>query len=300
MKTKLQTVCAASLAVALLLSIGATIVQAETVGYWRFEGAGYLEDSGPYNLDVTPYTGGTGPSQYTLPATGPGSDFPDPVPQNGYANDYGVGPLTNTSDGYTGADNSVLHFTEGFTIECFFHRTYSYTTHRTVYRQFGVNNMDERSVMFTLAKGDSLYRNSLEIRFSTDGEDWPYVRSYFVDSDLAYEDDKDYYGAVSVDLVNQTLTFYLKNLTDGGELLSATTTCPVSSLHDSSDNFYLGVYHSSTAYSSYPDYLDEIRVSNAALGEADLLINQIPEPSTLALLAAGLIGLMAYAWRKRK
>ena len=28
--------------------------------------------------------------------------------------------------------------------------------------------------------------------------------------------------------------------------------------------------------------------------------NVIPEPSTLALLAAGLIGLLAYAWRKRK
>ena len=26
----------------------------------------------------------------------------------------------------------------------------------------------------------------------------------------------------------------------------------------------------------------------------------VPEPSTLALLAAGLIGLLAYAWRKRK
>ena len=26
----------------------------------------------------------------------------------------------------------------------------------------------------------------------------------------------------------------------------------------------------------------------------------IPEPGTLALLAAGLLGLLAYAWRKRK
>jgi hypothetical protein len=29
-------------------------------------------------------------------------------------------------------------------------------------------------------------------------------------------------------------------------------------------------------------------------------INVVPEPGTLALLAAGLMGLVAYAWRKRK
>jgi hypothetical protein len=30
------------------------------------------------------------------------------------------------------------------------------------------------------------------------------------------------------------------------------------------------------------------------------LTTQTPEPSTLALLATGLVGLLAYAWRKRK
>ncbi len=40
--------------------------------------------------------------------------------------------------------------------------------------------------------------------------------------------------------------------------------------------------------SSYELYADNFR------------IGAIPEPSTLALLASGLIGLLAYAWRKRK
>jgi hypothetical protein len=34
--------------------------------------------------------------------------------------------------------------------------------------------------------------------------------------------------------------------------------------------------------------------------QAFLLLNQVPEPSTLLLAASGLVGLLAYAWRKRK
>jgi hypothetical protein len=49
---------------------------------------------------------------------------------------------------------------------------------------------------------------------------------------------------------------------------------------------------------------DEIRVFTFGAGQfnsADLLINQVvPEPSSVALLAAGMVALAAYAWRKRK
>lgn len=48
------------------------------------------------------------------------------------------------------------------------------------------------------------------------------------------------------------------------------------------------------------------RLSNPAnstheLSKLDnLTITYVPEPGTLALLAAGLVGLLAYAWRKRQ
>ncbi len=35
-------------------------------------------------------------------------------------------------------------------------------------------------------------------------------------------------------------------------------------------------------------------------GGAGMTTVAVPEPSTLALLAAGLAGLLAYAWRKRR
>ncbi len=53
-----------------------------------------------------------------------------------------------------------------------------------------------------------------------------------------------------------------------------------------------------------PMMLDDIRVFNTALTQVQIqslmAAPTVPEPSTLVLLAAGLIGLLAYAWRKRK
>jgi len=289
MKTRFQTLCMAGLCVAMVLLFGVMVAQAETVAYWRFEDSpGFLEDSGPNNMDLTIVNGGGGgPTQYTLPATGPGSFFPDPIPQTGESNAKAT-QIFDAEDGFTGSDHSALTFTSGFTVEAFFNMDGAF--HRPVLNQGFTSGSTDRSWQFEI-RGKN-YPSVLRLALSSTGSDHESVYST-----LTYSDDKDHYAAASVDLTEKEVTFYLQNLTDGGELQKETISFTFS-LHDSSADFFIGAYKGSSPVDN-DFYLDEVRLSNTALTEGQLLVN-VPEPSALALLAAGLIGLLAYAWRKRK
>jgi hypothetical protein len=93
------------------------------------------------------------------------------------------------------------------------------------------------------------------------------------------------------------------NVTTPGHLINGTTPTSLATA-----GFEIGAARDIQGTSSTVDYLlgaaDEVRVFtwtgsnfNAA---TDLEYAQTPEPSTLALLTAGLLGLLAYAWRRRK
>jgi len=74
-----------------------------------------------------------------------------------------------------------------------------------------------------------------------------------------------------------------KTYYNGGEVFTVTFRENLSSMYDM---LYVRTANYDPPFSSA--IVDEIRLS------------QVPEPSTLALLGCGLIGLLAYAWRKRK
>jgi hypothetical protein len=80
---------------------------------------------------------------------------------------------------------------------------------------------------------------------------------------------------------------------------------PTDYTDDGFDNTLLGVFYVTKATQWLPD--DTVcsgtcsfahAASGSAIGQLSVVI--IPEPSTLVLLASGLFGLLAYAWRKRK
>jgi MSHA biogenesis protein MshQ len=63
-------------------------------------------------------------------------------------------------------------------------------------------------------------------------------------------------------------------------------------------DFNIGLFHNGLY--QFGGALDYIRVSNAALSPSQFITIDTPEPSVLILMATGLVGLLAYAWRKRK
>lgn len=54
-------------------------------------------------------------------------------------------------------------------------------------------------------------------------------------------------------------------------------------------------------WETYTGSLDDVRVYNNVLGSGGIAqLASVPEPSVAMLTATGLIGLLAYAWRRRK
>lgn len=272
------------IAVIIVSSVIVSIAQAETVGYWRFESeANFLEDSGPNNLDLTA-NGTTPPNYLALSSSGDGSDFSDPIPQTGQAND-GAADFTTAGGNFSHADNSLFALCD-FTIEALFNRD---------------NNDAHMFLISQYASGDRSW--GLGIRNSSSNH-YPFV--YICESGAtsyyrqaigvgmrASELDHDYYVAVSFDAsdTDSGVTFYLQDLTAGTPMNVYTVDHTSDSLFDSSADVVIG----SKADGGYDFFgvLDEVRLSNCELSQSELLVS-VPEPGVVVLLCSMMLGVFMF------
>jgi hypothetical protein len=101
--------------------------------------------------------------------------------------------------------------------------------------------------------------------------------------------------AVTYDSLTSTKQLYL----DGAALGDPVSVA--SALAVTGNNFRLGTIHHAFGDEYCNGLLDSVRVYNTALSSGDIYsLASVPEPTTLAMALGGLIGLLAYAWRKRR
>jgi hypothetical protein len=271
-------------------SLLATSARAETIGYWRFEsGATEAQNavSGSYTLVKT----GNGT------VTGSLGDIPATIPQTGAANTGAISfnGTTGLVTTETGDDADAFRSTT-FTLEMFI-TPGSLATNQLLagvftatanQRSWGI--MLHTDATIGLALGDSGGK-------SPDTSNYPRTAFTFATG-------KTWYIAISVDITDTSasgITFYIKNLTDGGAPVTESFTHSYTSLYASGAGFSIGSQGNGTS-SGFTGIIDEVRYSNTRLEPDQLLINtpNIPEPAAAPLLLATLSGLLVLVARSRR
>jgi len=257
---------------------------AATVAHWRFEGTDvtFFEDSSGngHDLGFDDNTTVESATPYTLPTTGAGSAFLDPLPQSGLLNTGAANFTTSGVDGYLRAPDSSAWTTNTFTIEAMVNLT-TVGALQSIAGQLSTIEAAKRTLLFHVNSG-----NKLAIIINNDT----------ISSSLQLSGSVDYYVGVAVDLTapeNERLTFYLQDLTNGGALQSQTLDTDSTNILDNISPFSIG--STSSPSSRFNGLIDEVRFSDTALEASELLI--APEPARAMFLCLGLM--LASLRRKR-
>ena len=111
-----------------------------------------------------------------------------------------------------------------------------------------------------------------------------------------------YYGAAQfVTSTGQVSVFLYDSVTNPTGLYTAVSTTAPTGAKTKTPYAYIGT-NFYNGPGTTPGTIDNVTIYDAALDQATMLNHAtvIPEPGTLVLLGAGLVGLLCYAWRKRR
>jgi len=231
-----------------------------TVAYYRFEDTpGFLLDSSGNGNTL----GNTGPA---IQSALTGTDIPTTVPQTGTANAEALSFPSGSGTTQPQTTAAGLLFGGDFTIEAFVHPTV-----------FG----GQYASTIVSTHNDPTFTAGFSMTIRHDGESGAAVHEHFSfiadgggtvfhpsGSTFVLETNKSYYTALVFDSGN-SITFYLKNLTDSGPLLSETIA--TTQTMAAGDKFRIGSVNGDSHH-QFQGYIDEVRLSDSALPESELLV----------------------------
>lgn len=254
-----------------LLALSLT-AEAATVGFWQFNRGAFLEDSAG-NSDLT-LNGAV--SQVNLPAAGRGAKFPGTSPAADSAGGVGDRLLTTITpiagsfsiEAYIHTDNADGLFADDIATSRTSSADFTQIAWAFEIRHDGFAATLSRELILIVGQGDVLDT----------------ARSGF-----QIDTGNDYYVASVFDLAGKSTSFYVKDLTNAGPLMSNTASHNLTALNSNST---LVIGNASDAADTGLDGLiDEVRLSNTALSSSELLINTVPLPAAVWLFGAALSGL---------
>ena len=186
----------------------------------------------------------------------------------------------NSGSGFVVDDAPALSVTN-FTIEALIHRESSTDTATPWWRiagqysfESGFDSVNNRGWQFNVRDGEGTSRfGKMELTVSETPETG---NSEGILSTIVLDPDKDYYVAASFDLSNQTdgVTFYAKNLTDGGPMQIDKLAHTRTALNDPNSWFWIGVGTSPWQHQG-DGFVDEVRLSNVVLDPSELLVPDV-------------------------
>ncbi len=290
-----------------LISIVTTArLQADTIGYWRFEGNSttWLNDSSGNNLTLSTNGANGAPTHYTLPANGSGSAIPKNI--NGL-NNASAAKGGQSNDSFNkqifSADISTKStgLSSELTFEAFIHYSYSpANTGASILAGQGIGAADNSGWAVSIANANNARgAGNLLFQYNRVGGAWG-SNLTTLESKLYLETGNSYYIAITVDFADTTstgVTVYLQNLGAAGSKLQIANLDHTGGLVATSGTLTIG--DSIAGGSPLFGIIDEVRLSDSRLAKSQLLISTIPEPKTAALIAGLAIVFIALVHRRR-